>query len=71
MQYVCNTTSTRRTNQMPAKQEKILSVPLSPRIRNELKKQAEENSRATGREGALIIEAAMRERIAKRKAAIT
>jgi hypothetical protein len=46
--------------------ETYLNIPLAPEVRRELEAQADENARSTGREGALIIDRAMRRRIAKR-----
>ena len=46
--------------------ESYMSIPLLPEIRRELTAQAAANARSAGREGALIIDKAMRRRIAKR-----
>jgi hypothetical protein len=50
---------------MPNSKETYLNIPLAPEIKRELAAQADENTRSTGREGALIITNAMRRRIAR------
>lgn len=46
--------------------ETYLNIPLAVEVRRELEAQADENARSTGREASLIIDRAMRRRIAKR-----
>ena len=49
-----------------ANKEVYLNIPLAPEIKRELAAQASANARSAGREGALIIDKAMRRRIARR-----
>lgn len=54
---------------MPNSKETYLNIPLAPEVRRELEAQADENTRSTGREGALIITNAMRRRMSRKQEA--